>query len=134
MRGRLAEVVMPRDSQLPGWRRPSMAAGSKSAAKSLIAPRRIDRTVYSSDNIPSQRMVWGTDAPPLQAVIRLLCRCNLETTRGSEYGIRSSDLLYGLFHGASRAWTCTRGAWLRVTLGPRALAYPAVAPVGVSAG
>src|SRR5215472_3103059 len=56
------------------------------------------------------------------------------TTRGHAHGLWSGDFLYGLFYGTSRACTRARGAWLRVALGPRALAHPAVTPIAVSTG
>src|SRR6266571_4929349 len=98
-------------------------------AKSRMAPRHIDRAAHYSDNTLAQRRVWSAGALQLQATMRLLYGSGQEETRGSRYGIPGGDLLYGLCHGAGRAWTRARGAQLRIALGPGALAHPAVAPV-----
>src|SRR5438128_854057 len=49
-------------------------------------------------------------------------------------GLRSRDLLHGLVDGTDRAGPRAGRARLRIALGVRALAHPALAPVTVSAG
>src|SRR5215470_2927943 len=57
-----------------------------------------------------------------------------QTRKGHEHGIRRRHLLHGLLDGTGRARASPGGAGLRVAVGARALAHPALAPVGVPSG